>query len=58
MVRICFTAQKKVVAELEKTARKIINLLKRGVRFTPTQLNIFLIDKLIQQENQQGGYNG
>ena len=30
-------ADPKLIQELEKNARKIINLLHRGVRFTPTQ---------------------
>jgi hypothetical protein len=46
-----YIADPKVVGELEKTARKIINLLKRGVRFTPTQPNILAIEKLMQAEN-------
>jgi hypothetical protein len=43
-------ADPKIVAELEKTAKKIINLLKRGVRFTPTQPNTLAIEDLMQQE--------
>jgi len=43
-----YIADPKLVAELEKIARKIINLLKRGVRFTPTQPNILAIEKLMQ----------
>ena len=43
-----YVADPKLVAELEKTAKKIINLLKRGVRFTPTQPNILAIEKLMQ----------
>ena len=50
-----YIANPNVVKELEKTARKIIILLKRGVRFTPTQPNILLIEKLMQQENRQRG---
>jgi len=40
----------KVVAELDKTARKIIGLLKRGVCLTPTQPNTALIEKLMLNE--------
>jgi hypothetical protein len=45
-----YIADPKMVAELEKTAKKIISLLRRGVRFTPTQPNIFLIEHLMQEE--------
>jgi hypothetical protein len=45
-----YIADTKMVSELEKTAKKIINLLKRGVRFTPTQPNIQAIEKIMQQE--------
>jgi len=45
-----YIADPKTVVELEKTAKKIINLLKRGVRFTPTQPNVFLIEHLMQEE--------
>jgi hypothetical protein len=46
-----YIADLKVVYELEKTAKKIINLLKRGVRFTPTQPNILTIEKLMQEKS-------
>ena len=45
-----FIADPKMVAELEKTAKKIIGLLKRGVRFTPTQPDIYTIEKLMREE--------
>jgi len=44
-------ADPKVVGELEKTAKKIIKMLKRGVCFTPTQPNIFAIEKLMRQDD-------
>jgi len=46
-----YIADPKLVAELEKTAKKIINLLKRGVRFTPTQPDVLVIEKQMQQES-------
>jgi hypothetical protein len=45
-----YIADPKLVQELEKTAKKIISLLKRGVRFTPTQPNTALIEKLMLDE--------
>ena len=44
-----YIADPKVVDELEKTAGKIISLLKRGVQFTPTQPNIHAIEKLMME---------
>jgi len=46
-----YIADPKVVAELGRTAKKIINLLKRGVRFTPTQPDVLVIEKQMQQES-------
>ena len=45
-----YIADPKVVVELEKTAKKIINLLKHGVCFTPTQPDILAIEELMQQK--------
>lgn len=45
-------ADPKLIQELEKNARKIINLLHRGVRFTPTQPNIVKIEKVMLEELQ------
>jgi hypothetical protein len=46
-----YVADPNIVHELEKTAKKIINLLRRGIRFTPTQPNINLIEKLMMEES-------
>ena len=43
-------ADPKVILELEKTARKIIKLLHRGVRFTPTQPDVLKIERLMIEE--------
>ncbi len=43
-------ADPKLIQELEKTARKIIELLHRGVRFTPTQPDVIRIEKLMIEE--------
>lgn len=45
-------ADPKLVQELEKNAKKIINLLHRGVRFTPTQPDIIKIEKIMLDELQ------
>ena len=45
-------ADPKVIAELEKVAHKIINLLHRGVRFTPTQPDVLHIEQLMLAETQ------
>lgn len=42
----------KLIQELEKNAKKIINLLHRGVRFTPTQPDIIKIEKIMLEELQ------
>lgn len=42
----------KLIHELEKNARKIINLLHRGMRFTPTQPDIIRIEKMMLEELQ------
>ncbi len=46
-------ADPKLIQELEKNARKIINLLHRGVRFTPTQPDIIRIEKIMLRELQE-----
>lgn len=43
-------ADPKLIRELEKNAKKIINLLHRGVRFTPTQPDIIKIEKIMLEE--------
>ena len=43
-------ADPKLIQELEKTAHKIIGLLHRGVRFTPTQPDVIRIEKLMIAE--------
>ncbi len=45
-------ADPKVIAELAKVAHIIINLLHRGVRFTPTQPNVLRIEQLMLAEIQ------
>lgn len=45
-------ADPKLIQELEKNAGKIINLLHRGVRFTPTQPDIIKIEKIMLEELQ------
>ena len=45
-------ADPKVIAELEKVAHKIINLLHREVRFTPTQPDVLHIEQLMLAETQ------
>lgn len=40
-------ADPKLIQELEKNAKKIISLLHRGVRFTPTQPDIIKIEKMM-----------
>ena len=48
-------ADPKLIQELEKTARKIIGLLHRGVRFTPTQPDAIRIEKLMIEESGTPG---
>lgn len=45
-------ADPKLIQELEKNAKKIINLLHRGVRFTPTQPDVTKIEKIMLEELQ------
>lgn len=46
-------ADPKVIQELGKNARKVINLLHRGVRFTPTQPDVIKIEQIMLQELQE-----
>ena len=46
-------ADPKLIRELEKNARKVINLLHRGVRFTPTQPDVIRIEKIMLAELQE-----
>lgn len=43
-------ADPKLLQELEKNARKIMKLLHRGVRFTPTQPDVLRIERLMLEE--------
>ena len=43
-------ADPKVIAELEKNAKKTLSLLRHGVRFTPTQPDVFRIEMLMLAE--------
>lgn len=45
-------ADPKLIQELEKTARKVITLLHRGVRFTPTQPDVNRIEKIMLDETK------
>ncbi len=49
-------ADSKLIQELEKNAKKIINLLHKGVRFTPTQPNITKIEEIMLKELQSPPY--
>lgn len=46
-------ADPKLIQELKKNAHKIITLLHRGVRFTPTQPDVIKIEKLMLEELQK-----
>ncbi len=48
-------ADPRIILELEKNAKKIVNLLHRGVRFTPTQPDIIKIEKIMLEELQTTG---
>lgn len=48
-------ADPKLIQALEKNAKKIINLLHRGVRFTPTQSDVIRIEKIMLEELQDMG---
>lgn len=43
-------ADPKLIQELEKTARKVIILIRRGVRFTPTQPDVIRIEQIMLEE--------
>lgn len=43
-------ADPKLIQELEKTARKVINLIHQGVRFTPTQPDVIRIEQIMLKE--------
>lgn len=43
-------ADPKLIKELEKTARKVINLIHRGVHFTPTQPDVIRIERIMLEE--------
>ena len=45
-----YIADPKLVSELEKNAKKIITLLRRGIKFTPTQADVNRIEKLMIAE--------
>lgn len=47
-----YIADLKVVRELEKTAKKVIKLIRRGIKFTPTQPDVNRIEKLMLEELQ------
>ncbi len=40
----------KLIEDLEKTARKVIRLIRRGLKFTPTQPNSIRIEQLMLEE--------
>ncbi|HJC04979.1 MAG TPA: hypothetical protein H9704_02300 [Candidatus Enterocloster excrementipullorum] len=48
-------ANPKIIQEMEKNAKKIINLLHRGVRFTPTQPDAVRIEKIMLTELRETG---
>lgn len=43
-------ADTKVVADIERSARRVAILLRRGVKFTPTQPDILRIEQLMLEE--------
>lgn len=43
-------ANPKTLAELEKTAYKVVKMLRRGVKFTPTQPDVSRIEQIMLQE--------
>lgn len=46
-------ADQKIIQAMKKNAKKIINLLHRGVRFTPTQPDVMRIEKIMLEELQK-----
>ena len=47
-----YIANPKAIALLEKNAAKVVKLIRRGVRFTPTQPDALRIEKLMLLEYQ------
>ena len=45
-------ANPKVVAALEKNARKVLKLIRRGIKFTPTQPDALRIEALMLEEQK------
>lgn len=45
-----YVADPKVVAELEKAAKKVIKLIRRGIKFTPTQPDALRIEAIMLEE--------
>lgn len=54
-MEICKNCRPKDNTGSRKSARKVINLLHRGVRFTPTQPDVIRIEKLMLAELQEAG---
>lgn len=48
-----YIADPKLVKDLEKNAQKVVKLLHRGIKFTPTQPDINRIEKLMLMELQE-----
>ena len=46
-------ANKNVLADIERSARKISILLRKGVKFTPTQPDIIRIERLMLEEQNE-----
>lgn len=42
-----------VVDEIERKARRVVGLLRRGVKFTPTQPNINAILKMLKDKTKE-----
>lgn len=51
-------ADPKLIHELEKTAHKIIILLHKGIRFTPTQPDILKIEQIMLKEKKDSPSQG
>ena len=51
--QLYYIADPKLISNLERTARKIVTLLHRGIKFTPTQPDINRIEKLMIAELQE-----
>lgn len=50
LVRI---ADPNTVQDMERNARRVINLIRRGIRFTPTQPDALRIERLMLEEVQE-----